>query len=62
MIGHGHEDNMTEREVIPHLPTSSQIIGALISRLGIRHPNLQDRTAVVADRHLSGIYMGSRRI
>ena len=36
---------MTEREVIPHLPTSGQIIGALISRLGIRHPNLQDRTA-----------------
>ena len=53
---------MIEREVTPRLPTSSQIIGALISRLGIRHPNLQDRTTVVADRHLSGIYMGSRRI
>ena len=45
MIGDEHEDNMTEREVMPSLPTSGQIIGALISRLGIRHPNLQDRTA-----------------
>ena len=45
MLGEEREDNMTEREMMPHLPTSGQIIGALISRLGIRHPNLQDRTA-----------------
>ena len=36
---------MTEREVMPHLPTSGQIIGALVSRLGIRHPALQHRNA-----------------
>ena len=36
---------MTERDVIPQLPTSGQIIGALVSKLGIKHPVLQDRTA-----------------
>ena len=36
---------MTEREVIPRLPTSGQIIGALVTRLGIRHPVLQHRNA-----------------
>ena len=36
---------MTEREVTPRLPTSGQIIGALVTRLGIRHPVLQSRTA-----------------
>ena len=36
---------MTEREVPPRLPTSGQIIGALVTRLGIRHPVLQSRTA-----------------
>ncbi len=32
---------MTEREVTPRLPTSGQIIGALVKKLGIKHPNLQ---------------------
>ena len=45
MIGKGSEDYMTEREVPPRLPTSGQIIGALVTRLGIRHPVLQSRTA-----------------
>ena len=45
MIGKEREDNMKEREVTPHLPTSGQIIGALVTRLGIRHPVLQRRTA-----------------
>ena len=36
---------MTEREVVPRLPTSGQVIGALVTRLGIRHPLLQERTA-----------------
>ena len=34
-----------EREVMPGLPTSGQIIGALVTRLGIRHPVLQHRNA-----------------
>ncbi len=45
MIGDEHEDNMKEREVTPRLPTSSQVIGALVTRLSIRHPVLQSRTA-----------------
>ena len=36
---------MTEREVTPQLPTSGQIIGAVVSKLGIKHPKLQSRTA-----------------
>ncbi len=36
---------MAEREVTPRLPTSGQILGALVSRLGIKHPLLQNRTA-----------------
>ena len=36
---------MTEREVMPHLPTSGQIIGALVAKLDIKHPILQSRTA-----------------
>ena len=36
---------MTAREVMPRLPTSGQIIGALVTRLGIRHPILQHRNA-----------------
>ena len=36
---------MTEREVTPRLPTSGQIIGAVVSKLGIKHPKLQSRTA-----------------
>ena len=36
---------MTEREVTPNLPTSGQIIGALVAKLGIKHPVLQSRTA-----------------
>ena len=36
---------MTEREVMPRLPTSGQIIGALAAKLGVKHPLLQSRTA-----------------
>ena len=36
---------MVEREVTPHLPTSGQIIGALVTRLGLKEPSLQSRTA-----------------
>ena len=36
---------MTERKTMPRLPTSGQIIGALVTRLGIRHPALQHRNA-----------------
>ena len=32
---------MSERVSIPRLPTSGQIIGALVKKLGIKHPNLQ---------------------
>ena len=42
---------MAEHEVVPHLPTSGQIIGALVTRLRIRHPVLQ-RTS--ARRYFSG--------
>ena len=45
MPGEEREDKMTEREVMPRLPTSGQIIGALVTRLGIRHPALQHRNA-----------------
>ena len=45
MIGEEREGNMTEREVMPRLPTSGQIMGALIAKLGIKHPVLQSRTA-----------------
>ncbi len=36
---------MAEREVTPRHPTSGQILVALVSRLGIKHPLLQSRTA-----------------
>ncbi len=36
---------MTERASIPRLPTSGQILGALVSKLGIKHSVLQSRTA-----------------
>ena len=36
---------MTEHEVMPHLPTRGQILGALVTRLGIEHDVLQSRTA-----------------
>ena len=36
---------MTKREVTPRLPTSGQVIGSLVARLGIKHPKLQSRTA-----------------
>ena len=45
MNGEGREYDMTERDVTPRLPTSGQILGALVTRLGIRHPELQSRTA-----------------
>ncbi len=36
---------MSDREVMPGLPTSGQIIGALVKNLGIRHIALPPRTA-----------------
>lgn len=36
---------MTEHEMTPRLPTSGQILGAVVARLGIRHAELQSRTA-----------------
>ena len=36
---------MAEREVTPRLPTSGQILGALVSILGIKHPLIQNRSA-----------------
>ena len=45
MIGKEHEGDMTEREAMPCLPTSGQIIGALVAKLGVKHPVLQSRTA-----------------
>ena len=42
---------MAEREAVPRLPTSGQIIGALVTRLGIRHDVLQGRSA---RRYFSG--------
>ena len=44
MIGEEQGDIMLEREVTPQLPTSGQIIGALVTRLGISHPVLQKKT------------------
>lgn len=35
---------MAEREVTPYLPTSGQIIGALVTRLGLKVPNVPPRT------------------
>ena len=45
MIGNEHEGNMAEREVMPSLPTSGQILGALVGKLGIRPETIRDRTA-----------------
>ena len=45
MPGEEHEDRMTEREVMPRLPTSGQIIGALVTRLGISLPMHLQRNA-----------------
>ena len=42
---------MAEREVMPRLPTSGQIIGALVAKLDIKHPLLRSRTA---RRYFSG--------
>lgn len=36
---------MTEREEMPRLPTSGQILGTLVTRLGIKHSVLQSRNA-----------------
>ena len=36
---------MSDREVMPGLPTSGQIIGALVTKLGLRHIALPPRTA-----------------
>ena len=45
MIGGEREEDMTEREITPRLPTSGQILGALVAKLGIKHSELQSRTA-----------------
>ena len=45
MNGEEREDDMTEREVTPRLPTSGQILGALVAKLGIKHVELRSRTA-----------------
>ena len=45
MPGEEHEDRMTEREVTPRLPTSGQIIGSLVTRLGISLPMHLQRNA-----------------
>ena len=45
MSGKEHERSMTEREVMPRLPTSGQIIGTLVAGLDVKHPVLQSRTA-----------------
>jgi len=42
---------MAEREVMPRLPTSGQIIGALVAKLDIKHPMLRNKTA---RRYFSG--------
>ena len=51
MNGKKLKGDMTEREVSPQLPTSGQILGAVVGRLGIRHAELQNRTA---RRYFSG--------
>ena len=45
MPGDEHEGNTVEREVMPRLPTSGQILGALVTRLGISLPARQQRNA-----------------
>ena len=45
MTGKERETSMTESGIMPRLPTSGQIIGAIVTRLGIKHDVLQTRTA-----------------
>ena len=45
MTGKECEADVTEHEVMPDLPTSGEILGALVTRLGIEHDVLQSRTA-----------------
>ena len=45
MNGEEDKDDLTDGTVTPRLPTSGQILGVLVSRLGIKHPDLQNRTA-----------------
>ncbi len=45
MSGNEPEADITEREVTPRLPTSGQILGAVVKKLGIKHVELQSRTA-----------------
>ena len=45
MSGKEREGSMTEREVMPRLPTSGQILGALVAGLDVKHPVLRSRTA-----------------
>ena len=44
MIGDHSELDMPERLIMPQLPTSGQIIGALVTRLVVSHPVLRNRT------------------
>lgn len=44
-------EKIREREVVPQLPTSGQILGAVVKRLGIDDPKLRSRTA---RRYFSG--------
>ena len=56
MPGEEHENRMTEREVMPRLPTSGQIIGSLVTRLGISLPMHLQRNArrhFAADAHVA---------
>ena len=46
MIGKERDDIMTEPEiVVPRIPTSGQIVGALVAKLGIKHSAIRDRNA-----------------
>lgn len=45
MTGEEREEGMTESRVMPRVPTSGQIMGVLVLKLGIKHSVLQSRTA-----------------
>ena len=47
----GDTNPTVEREVSPHLPTSGQILGALVKSMGPSHPSLRSKTA---QRYFSG--------
>ena len=45
MTGEESEEEMSVSRVMPHFPTSGQILGVLVVKLGIKHSVLQSRTA-----------------